>query len=172
MAIAVNRSLTDALYVPFHQKGRDSALVGTLFMDAEVTGDSSSGTVQISIQMRTQLFGFRPLLVPTKVGTRDVLAQEKIVAIFYASAGNRRLNDNFIENVQALRTNSVNTCILQNNAIPIEGSSREAEATVLGATWPTNTDGFLYHLHLFAAVYDLEVVAARGYVDPMMAGLR
>jgi len=174
VAVATTRFVNaSGLYVPYHQARRatESGLVGTLDVDAEATGAAGGGEVSITIAMRREEFGFPLLWVPTKVSSRDNLAAAEEVAIFFISAGNRRLSDNVFEVLLAVRQGTTDAAVMENIAIPIEGVS-ETQQGVLGATWSTNTDTKTYHLHAFGPVYDLQLIARLGLVDPMLAGIR
>lgn len=163
---------SSSLFTPFHTKGRGSpnGLVGTVSVDALTTGDATGGTVTINLRMGRQEFGFPILWVPTIINTKDNLAAAEPVFFAYTSAGNRRLRGPLEEVVTALRASSVNTAIMTNVSVPIEGVG--AVDQVFTVVWDTNTDTLAYHLHMFGAVYDLQVIARNGGIDPIVAGLR
>lgn len=176
MAVSTNQNMSNTSigeYVPFHQAGRDnpSGIVGTLMANAEATGDATGGEVSITLRMRREEFGFPLLWVPTKIGVRDNLAAAEEVSMFYVASGNRRLNDNFFEVQLAVRQGVTNAAILSNPSIAIEGLG-PGQGDVFGATWSTNTDTKTYHLHMFGAVFDLQMLARMGRVEAFLAGLR
>lgn len=174
MAVSVTRSISAGLYTPYHAgvgRGAVNGLVGTLQLDAEATGAAGGGTVQIAVSMGREAFGFPLMLVPTFVGVQDNLAAAEVVRVDYRLEGNRRLQASVSTTLTTLRSGTNNAGTVENVSIPIEGVAI-AEADILHAVWATNTDTKTYHLHVFAAVFDLQVIAREGLVDLLMAGVR
>lgn len=175
MAVLVNREVAaTGLYVPYHQAGRDAsnALVGSLAVNAEATGDSGGGNVTIQLLMLRSEFGFPQLWVPTLIAAQDNLGTAEPVVFNYLSSGNRRLNANIAEVITMIDGGGTSDFgHVENVSLPLEvdpGSDR----SVLSMKWSTNTDGKIYHMHVVGPVYDLQMLAKDGYIDEMMAGLR
>ncbi len=172
MAILTTRFMSAGLYVPYHTEFRAmDGLVGTVQIDAETVGDASGGTVTIAIAMTRDVFGFPTMVVPTQISASDILAAAEPVDITYRSQGNRRLSIAIGEVVVSLQGAIGNIAVANNVSIPIEGVD-ETERDILRAVWATNTNTFSYHLHVFAVVFDLQVVARGAGVHPLMAGIR
>lgn len=175
MTVTVTRNVSSGSdgYVPWHTASRDSnaGLVGTLAFNAEATGDSGGGTVKILLRMRREEFGFPILWVPTQVTTIDNLATAEDVIVTYETAGNRRLSTSFQQIVQMRQVLSTNAGAVENVVIPIEGVG-PGQLDIMQAEWATNTDTKTYHLHMFGPVYDLQMLARLGQIDPIIAGLR
>ncbi len=177
MAVNQDRNMaqeTTARYVPWHTRGRGegNGLVGTLSVDALATGDATGGTVAINLRMTREVFGFPMLFVPTIINTKDNLAAAEEVLFIYTPEGNGRLLSRLEEGVLALDAGGVNTAIMTNTSVPIEGVGSEANLDVFSVVWNTNTNSLAYHLHMFGPVYDLQVIAKLGILDQLAAGLR
>lgn len=175
MAVSTNVNVRDGIFTPYHQARRTllNGLVGTLYVDAGSTGAAGGGTHGINIRMRREEFGFPILWVPTLIGVQDNLASAEVVELTYQGSGNRRLiaGAGLREAVTTVATavgNNVGQ--MANVTLPIEG--RGPDNAILSATWATNTDTKLYHLHVFGPVYDLQVISRLGYLDEVAAGLR
>lgn len=173
MAISVLRSAEAGNFVPFHtlNRGGDNGLVGTFFVDAEVTGDSGGGGVTLRQGLGRNDLGFPWLWVPTIVASRDNLATAEVVTFIYDLTNNRRLSASLHETKLALQAGAVNAALMENTSVPIEPDS-DVSAEVFDVIWQTNTDTKIYHLHMFGPVYDLQLIAAGGHVDEFAAGLR
>lgn len=173
MTLVVNALLENGLFVPYHQaeRGQGNGLVGTLSVDAAGTGDASGGTFSLNIQMSRQEFGFTPVFVPTAIYCQDDLATLEVVRLAYLSQGNRRLQSDLVEVVTPVAQSGFNFGQKLEVSVPIEGRDR-TDRTVFVGVWFTNTLNEVYHVHMFGPVYDLEILARSGYVDPLMAGLR
>lgn len=161
--------------MPFRTKRRagDRGVdpVGTLYVDATVTGDSGGGTATIDISMSKEEFGFHAIWVPTIIALSDVLASAVDVRFIWRSNGNERLSSS----LQELVTMSTVQSIQFGAATVAKGLIVDPDQVggdlVFSATWATNTDAFAYHLHVYGLVWDGQVMAARGQVPELMAGL-
>lgn len=173
MAIDQTRFVRDGFYTPYHSIGRGvgNGLVGTLQIDAEATGAAGGGIVVIRLKMKREEFGFPLIFIPTYVAVKDNLATAELVTLDYRAAGNRRMSSNVSEMITTLQNNNENAGLTTNTTIPIEGGDR-TEQDIMTAVWETNTDTKTYHLHMFGPVFDLQVIARSGLVDPLLAGLR
>ncbi len=173
MSIVVNRTVLTGSFVPYHQaqRGAGNGLVGTFSKDALATGDSGSGTVTINLDMRREEFGFPAVIVPLTINTEDDLASLEVVRTTFISAGNPRLEADLAEVVTPVSSGGFQFAVKDNVAVPLEGLDR-TQRTVLSALWATNADGKKYHLHMYGLVYDLQLIARNGFVDPLMSGLR
>lgn len=172
MAVSTTVQMADQLYVPYHQEGRGegNGLVGTLHVDAEATGAAGGGTVTVSLAMSREEFGFPLVFVPTYISAQDNLAAAEEVRLTY-NGENPRLSSSLADAILLVRTAATNQGVFNNASIPIEGNNI-ASGIVIQMQWITNTDTKVYHMHLFGPVFDLQVIAKNGFVDPMMAGLR
>lgn len=167
MSVSATRSLSAALYTPFRTSKRGggdaSEPVGTLHMDAEVTGDAGGGTVTLIVAGRREEFGFPQLFVPTLVTVQDNLAAAEDVSFAYLAPGNDRLNAAITLSITSVRAGSVtNAGFLDNVTIPIQGPD-QTNRDICQAFWATNTDTKVYHLHLFGPVYDAQILANSDY---------
>lgn len=173
MAVETVNEMSVQLFTPYHQsqRGGDNSMVGTICVDAEATGDAGGGTVSVVLNMAKEEFGFPILFIPTRIASRDNLAAAEVVIFTSDLTGNRRLNTSFQEHILAVRAGNINSAVLGNVTVPIEGDG-EASAAVFRATWQTNTDTKGYHLHMFGPVFDLQTVARRNYIDLLAAGVR
>lgn len=160
-------------YVPFHTAGRGgrNGLVGTLGVDAQATGDAGGGSVTLNLNMRREEFGFPILWVPTVVSLFDNLATAENVIGKFESAGNRRLDFGLRQIATMVQVGADNVGIIENVTVPIEGIGI-ASARVYQAFWASNVDTKAYHLHMFGAVFDLQVIARLGEIDLLAAGMR
>ncbi len=173
MSISQTRDIADGLYVPYHTASRDheNGLVGTLAVNAEATGDGGGGVVVILLRTRREEFGFPLLWVPTQVTLTDNLATAVDVILTMEPAGNRRLNASMNQRVAMAQVQSANMGNLVDITIPIEGVD-ETQQNILQAEWETNTNAKTYHVHMFGPVYDLQMIARLGHIDPLVAGIR
>ncbi len=176
MAVAATRSVGSGLYVPFRGIDRRVSPVGTLSIDATITGAAGGGTATITIAMAKDEFGFHPIWILTRayVTEDNNVAQE--VLFTYLAAGNERIQGSITEEVTSRVTingdNVGNAGLL---AIPIE-PDQQSQADVFLARWAVNTDTNIYHLHMFGVLYDAQAMAASkehgARVDTFMAGVR
>jgi len=175
MAVTATRFWTAGLFVPWMQRIRGGeghgSPVGTLHMDAEATGDGSGGSVTIFIAGTREMFGFRALLVPTLISVSDALAAVSAVLIQWTAVGNRRLSANINEVVTTVRVAGENHAILQEQGMTIEPPT-DVNTNGFTVLWATNLNLAVYHFHVVASVYDLEIIEKYGTVDPLVAGIR
>lgn len=173
MTVTQTQNVQNNGYVPYHTASRDyeNGLVGTLAVNAEATGDGSGGVVNILLRMRREQFGFPLLYVPTQVTLVDNLATAVDVIAGFEPAGNRRLIANVNQRVAMVQVQSSNMGNLVDVTIPIEGIDNSLR-DIFQAQWETNTDSKTYHLHMFGPVYDLQMIARMGHIDPLAAGIR
>lgn len=173
MAVSQTRNVNSGDFIPYHteRRGEPDGLVGVCSKDAEATGAAGGGTVSIIIQARRDIFGFPWTWVPTAIVIEDNLAAAEEVEVTHSADGNRVLGASLRESVLTVRTGSNNHGVKSVVAIPVEPSLEDNTAIIL-ATWPTNTDGKTYHLHVFGPVFDMQWLARNGNISPMLAGLR
>lgn len=176
MAITFTLNAEDGEFVPFHTavrggpEGMDP--VGTLSVDGGGAGDSSGDPTDIQILFRATMFGFRALFIPTQMVVSDNLAAAEVVAVSYVLTGNRRVNGSLLENVVTIAgPQASNVGVAELAGLPIEGTD-EVNRLALQATWSTNTNLKLYHLHVFGPVFDLEVVERHGQISELLSGIR
>lgn len=160
------------LYVPYHtvMRGGPDGMdpVGSLQVNAEATGDAGGGVVNIILSMLRQPFGFPILWAPTMVSATDNLASAEDVALSFSSG---RLITDMQQTITMVATaNAGDLGNAKELGVSLEG--RDAVVTVATATWSTNTDTKSYHLHMFGPVYDLQLIALKGRISDIMAGLR
>lgn len=171
MAVTATLSAADGVYVPFRTRRTPAnGLVGTLSMRTTVTGAAGGGTAAITFTMSRREFGFHAIWVPTIIQLHDNLATPEVVAFRYRAAGNERLQGDIQDTVTTVEANSVNQGLVSLRGVIIDPNVRVSTAVML-ATWDTNTDTKVYALHAFGVVYDGEVLARRGPVAELMAGL-
>ncbi len=176
MSVSVTRNVSAGLYVPFRGVDRLVSPVGTLAIDATVTGDASAGTVSIALAMEFDEFGFHPIWIPTRINAIVNNAGVDEVEFTYQPAGNERLSGVLTEEITTRVTvggdNVGNAVFL---AVPIE-PDQKAPADVFTVRWETNTDTKVYHLHLFGVLYDAQAMSQRkdpgSRIDTFMAGVR
>lgn len=178
MAVSSTTSVqSDGLYVPFRnaQRGGPSGSdpVGTLFVNAEATGAAGGGTVTINITMRRQEFGFPIIWVPTYITTLDTLASVGKIVWSYLDTGNERLGASINEAVVAVATGlAINAGVVAERGVAIDPTGETALA-VMSAIWDDNVDTKAYHVHVFGAVFDRQVMAlSDGSVHDLLAGIR
>ncbi len=178
MAVSTSRAVsTDGvgLYVPYRGFDREAGIVGTLAVDAEVTGDGSGGAVTILITMARQEFGFHPIYVPTRVSSFDSLATPEVVMFQFDPAGNERISDSLRESSLAQAGFGGSSATFDKLGVPIE-PDQEASTSVLVCQWTTNENGDTYHLHVFGVVYDAEALARAkrpgATPDQLLGGVR
>ncbi len=173
MAVSEATNVSAGKFTPFRtaSRGGDGGgdPVATLHVDAQVTGDGSGGEASINIRMQETEFGFRPIWVTTLITSRDDLAAAEEVTFFFASAGNERLQGNMQQVELAVRSGSTNVATFDRNLMidPDQGVVTQ----VIGATWPTNTNAKVYHLHVFGFLFDSELVARSGRLSDLLGGL-
>ncbi len=177
MAVAQDRTVANVgLFTPFRGFDREFGAVGTLYCDAEATGDGSGGTVRINLLMSRLEFGFHPIWVVTNITTTDLLTSAAAVRMAYTSDGNERLSSSLDEAQVAIAApGNTNIAAFTNLSVPIEPDIA-AGLRVLSALWATNETGDVYHMHVFGPVYDGEALArgkARGKgADNLLSGIR
>jgi len=176
MVISVTRSVSTGLYVPFRGVDRTVSAIGTLSVDATVTGDASAGSVTILITMARDEFGFHPIWIPTRaVAIEDNGASQEVLFVYQVS-GNERLQGGLSEEITTRVTgDGDNIGNAEFLAVPIEPQGSVPQA-VFSARWQVNNDGSVYELHMFGVLYDAQAMAsgkARGSrIDTFMAGVR
>jgi len=162
------------VFVPFRGFDR-SGIVGTLMVNAEGTGDSSGGNMDIFIDMKKESFGFRPIWVPTRIETQDNLSSPVVVRVGYSSGGTERLLTNMNEVVLPVAFAGVNSANYSYMGIAIEPDVVAGDV-VLYARWGTNTNSVEYHLHVYGVLYDAQAMAAQNptgrHPDQLLAGIR
>lgn len=175
--MAVDTTVTVAgggLYVPFRTPIRAGPLgnqpVGTLNVDANATGAAGGGTVTLRITMDVEEFGFRPIWCPTRVSVSDNLATAEAMELLYIATGNERLRANIGEVVVTVAVSGSNVGLAEGLPVPIQPNVAAGE--IMRATWDTNTDTKIYHLHVFGPVFDAELLAREGEVADLLAGIR
>lgn len=174
MSVAVTRSTSAGLFVPFRNANRGggdgSEPVGTLSIDAEAAGDGSAGSVTIAIAMARLEFGMHPLFVPTYVNSEDSLVTAEEVEFQLDSVGNERIQDSLRQVVLAVDGLNRNVARFVNDGLIVE-PSQSVEANVFVFAWKTNTNALTYHGHVFGYVYDAELLARAGGNFGLLAGL-
>lgn len=177
MAVQISRAVADVgLYVPFRGFDREVGPVGTLSVDAQITGSASGGAVTLVITMARVEFGFHPIWIPTRVASNDELNTPEVVEFVFSQAGNERLNADYREaQLAAAVAGGTNVAIFEALGVAIE--PQEALATaVLTMIWSTNIDTDTYHMHVYGILYDGEALA-RGLragkgADQLLGGVR
>ncbi len=181
MSISVERNVADeatGLYVPFRTAQRGGVSggdpVGTLAINAEVTGDATGGTVQIEVVMQLLAFGFHALWLVTDFTLTDAGAAQNVIAVF-DSRGNERLIAELSE-VGTTIAGPFTTSIFKarGNGVIIEPSSllvATGAHEVMQGLWTTNTNGNVYHVHAFGYLYDAEIIARSGRLGGLLGGL-
>ncbi len=164
----------NGLYVPFRGVARDNGPVGTLLVQAQVTGDGSGGSASLSLTCPYVLFGFHPLLACTRIHTIDLLTTLQNLRMIFNEAGNERIDHDIQEVVVPVElppnNQHGNATVL---GVPIEPT--RVEGNVLSAAWVTNVDTIDYDIHAFFMVYDLEFLARHpgtGSIDALVSGIR
>lgn len=177
MAVTTTSFASAGRYEPFHVVGRAGGdgrdPVGTLFIDANATGDATGGAVTINIAMGMNDFGFRMMFVPTFVSVQDALAAAEVMEFLYTSGGNKRITANVSQHILGIRggPSDVDVHVVTQLAMLIEPFT-VAAADIMSARWATNTDTKAYHMHVFGVCYDAEVIAKEGGIPDLVAGLR
>lgn len=177
MTVSTNVKVEDGHYVPFHTRWRGGPggdePVGSLAVDAGATGAAGGGTVSAGITMNAEEFGFRMIWIPTQIYIRDNLATAEDMSFSYEQAGNRRLNTNSTLRVlMTASAQSQNTGLVDGASIPIEPLVATTDGRCMVAIWDTNTDTKSYHLHVFGFAFDMELIARKGGIGPLMSGIR
>ncbi len=175
MAVANIVALADELYVPFRGTDRQAGFVGSLQASAAVTGDATGGVADVSFTAQMDMFGFRPIIIPTRIVGFDDQAAATSIRLLYLPAGNERLKDTINEQGLALTQSAVNTFNFTELSIPID-PDQEAATSVLQAVWAANVNLKVYTLRLFAIVYDREELAKGKHKgktwDTLLGGVR
>ncbi len=181
MSISVERNVVDqtvGLYVPFRTAQRGGVdggdPVGTLSINAEVTGDGTAGTVQIEVVMQKLAFGFHPLWLVTDLTLTDAGAAQVVIAVFDSRGNERLIGD--LSQVGSSVAGPFTTSIFKatGNGVIIEPSSllvATGAHEVMQGLWTTNTNGNIYHVHAFGYVYDAEILARSGRLAGLLGGL-
>lgn len=172
MAVSTGVAIASGLFIPLPmgERGSGSGLVGTYFLDAGTTGAAGGGTVTIILQMSREEFGFRILLIPTLIAIQDGLAAVGPVEVQYG-AGNKRISVATRIVVTTVRVNARDIARVPPDGMVLEVDT-VATSNVLSVIWPTNTDAINYHVHFFAAVYDVEYLEKYGAPDNLLTGVR
>jgi len=174
MAVSVQVDLGGALFVPVMQRPRGGRgygfPVGTLAVNAEATGAAGGGVVSIQLQATRTMFGFRVLLVPTKVISQSELAAVEAVAFVWRQVGNRRLNMDLVQVAQEVASGD-HFAEVDAIGILIEPTD-DTLRDVCNVNWQTNTDTKVYHAHVLFAVYDLEILEKHGSLSSLVTGVR
>ncbi len=175
MTVEVERFLSSGDFVPFHQKVRGGVegAVGSLACDFEATGDGSGGSVWINVSAADIEFGFRYLFVPTFVFTRDTLASAANISFGWVGTSNRRLQvlESYAQTLVAIAASGVNHAKADPSGIVIEGRTR-AQGRIMRIAWPTNTNTFVYHVHVFGTMFDAELIEKQGSIHSLLTGIR
>jgi len=176
MAISVTRSVSAGLYVPFRGIDRSVSPVGTLSIDATVTGDATGNPLTIVLSMAKDEFGFHPIWIPTRVEVIENNGSAQEVLFVYQTAGNERLQAGLSEEVTTrVTSDGDNIANAEFLSVPIE-PDQPTPADVYSARWAVNTDTKVYELHMFGVLYDGQAMAANkvagARVDTFMAGVR
>lgn len=160
MVLSASRSVESfGLYTPFRGFDREAGAVGTLFVDAVMTGDATGGTATLIITMKRTEFGFHPIWVPTRVSTRDNLAAPEAVDFAFRAIGNERLDGDLREGKLPLAVaGGLNLATYSELGVAIEPQNPTANS-VLQALWSSNVDTKVYHLHAYGILYDGEALA-------------
>ncbi len=164
------------LFVPFRtaqRGGKEGAdPVGTVMIDAGVTGAAGGGTVRLSVAGTGTEFGFPMLWVPTMISTQDNLSAAEVVTLLWRNEGNDRLNTVIQEARLAVAGADFNIMVPNQLGILIDPSGLRVNTNLIQALWSTNTDTKTYHLHVYGPVYDAQLIARGGIVPELLAGLR
>lgn len=175
MAVDTATVVSAGDFTPFRtgfRGGVDAAdPVGTLFVDAEAVGDGSGGTVIIRVQVVQDVLGFPMIWVPTTIVISDNLAAAETVLVRLSRVGNARVSSDMFTVVTPVRAVSVNATIIPNLVLPIEPDQNSA-SDVLQATWATNTNVKVYHVHVLGPVFDRQLMAMGEKVHDLVAGIR
>ncbi len=175
MAVDNSVFLGDELYVPFRGMDRAAGFVGTLQASVAVTGDGTGGVADVSLTASLDMFGFRPIIVPTRIVAFDDQAAATSIRLLMLPAGNERLKDTINEQGLALTQSAVNTFNFEQLSIPIEPNVMAA-TSVMQAVWAANVNLKVYTLRMFAIVYDREALAegkeAGRAFDTLLGGVR
>lgn len=172
VTVNTERFVSAGLYVPFRGAAREAGAVGTLYIDAEATGDGSGGIVQIHLNMSRIEFGFHPLWVPTHISTQDALASPEVVQVNWSETGNERQSAGLREHVLGITQSSINIAVFTQLGVIIE-PNLQAGGRIMTANWATNTNSAAYHLHIFGPIYDGEFLArGKAGTPELLAGLR
>lgn len=174
MSVVTVSEMADQLFVPFRGFDRGAGVVGTLHADFQAVGDGSGGTLLAQLNMNFLEFGFHPIWVPTRVGSRDDQAAATNVLLTYMAAGNERITADVDERQLAVIMNSINRAQFDKLSIPIE--PQRGGGLVMQGFWLANVNAKVYHIHAFGPVYDAEALA-RGKSpgkspDLLLAGVR
>lgn len=176
MSVVVDVSVTAGRFVPFRGVNRATGPVASVHVNAEGTGDGSGGSMRINIQMAGLNFGFHSVLVPTRVQVHDNLAAVEVVQLLLASGGNERLTSSLIEHKLTVRSGALNAVDFEHLSVPMEAALTQlTEEDAVSAVWQTNTNAKVYHVHLFAIVYDGEAIARKFLnvpLDTLFYGVR
>lgn len=172
VAIPVEDGSAVIRYTPYHAGRRGGVLgsdpVGTLMINAEAVGAAGGGSVTVNITMLREAFGFPLMFVPTIVVMSDNLASAEDSTLTFDSP---RFVTALSQVVTKLSTTNVgNMGQVPNVAVNLEGDA--TPRTIIQGVWDTNTDTKVYHIHAFGPVYDMQVIAARGYISDIIAGIR
>lgn len=174
MAVSGTGELLESAYRPWHtmERGADTGVVGVVAVNAEVTGAAGGGTATIHVKAPRNLFGFPYALVPTFLSTSDNLATAEVVSVSIRAGGNRLLSTSLTQAVlPVVSSGPSNIAVFEHLAVPIE-PDQEVSTSIIQALWDTNTDTKVYHVHAFFLVFDLQLIARKGRIPDLLAGLR
>lgn len=177
MSVTTSIAMGQGLFTPFptlYRGGRDgSQPVGTLFVDATATGDSGGGVIVMNITGVRSQFGFRTAWIPLYIqASDDDGGVPKQFALGYRAEGNTRLSSTLTEVLSGVSDGTgLFAGPFQNTGILIESDSRTA-AAVMRMQASVNTDGKVYHFHVYGPVYDRELLAKHGKLDELYTGVR
>lgn len=176
VTVTVAMDADEAAFVPYRipQRGGDrgTSPVGTVNVDAQVVGAAGGGQADVLISASQDMWGFRPVIVPVVVSFSDNLATAENVLFFYNADGNERLVAAVGQIVVMTTVLGTNAGLPQTSSIPITPDVIGSGAAVMKASWASNVDTKVYHMHVFAAVYDREVLARTGEIPDFLAGIR
>ncbi len=173
MAVTSTHSLAEGLYIPFSQSVRGGpdgrSPVGTVNHQAADIGDGSGGTVILIMTMDPVMFGFRALVAPTFLSSRDTLATPEAVRVRYQASG-RRLSLSLDQMIVPVAGSGGSHGEYPAKGVVMEASGVASQA--LTWTWSTNTNTIVYEGHVFASVFDAEVIEKYGSISEFLAGTR
>lgn len=176
MSITSNVNFTQSAFTPFRTRVRagvgGNEPVGSVFLRGADVGESGGGTVEISLRIARDLWGFPMFLVPTYVtADDDGTGTAKTIRFAYVASGNSRISGTISQNVAGVDDGVAIVATMDITGIVIEPSAI-AVTEVFRARWSVNTLGVNYGVSFYGVVYDAQVMAERGSVPELIQGLR
>jgi len=175
MAVSTNVGVASSDFTPFRTaaRGGDDGYepVGTLFVNGGATGDVTGGTVEALIRVRRDILGFPMIWIPTMISVSDTLAAAEEILVALNQNGNARIHADLQTAILTVRASGTNAGIITDLIVPIE-PDQDSTTRIIQAVWATNTDGKAYHLHVFGPVFDRQLMAEGGRINPLVAGIR